>query len=298
VQQEEGLRLAREHGLRALQRAANNLATTMQEEGRLRRSYELIDESARATRGWGLSLTTRADDSESALMAWYDGDWNRLLHHADAFLASTSAEARQWEAHLVAVMSTVRVIRGGEPAPELEEVVDRGRRSGFPQLIRSALAHHGGCRYLLGDVGGATALFDELYEHTGQHMRGSAREWIYPAVLLGSFVGRDRLALIAQRLEALEPKTPWMVAANHIAASHLLNDEGKHVDACERVLEAIDTYQTIGDASSTVFARVRLARCAAKGGDFELVREQNALVRQFIAANQAVRFEEFLPPEP
>ncbi|MFN2536759.1 MAG: AAA family ATPase [Mycobacteriales bacterium] len=295
VQQEEALTLCRQRGLRAQQRAANNLATTMQEEGRLRRSYELIDESARATRGWGLSLTTRADDSESALMAWYDGDWNRLLEHADAFLAHTSAEARQWEAHLVAVMSTVRVLRGEPPAPELAEVVERGRRSGFPQLVRSALAHYGGCQYLLGDVAAATALFDELYEHTSQHMRGSAREWLYPAVLLGSFVGRDRLEKIAARLESLEPKTPWMVAANHIAASHLLNDEGKHVDACERVLAAIDTYQSIGDASSTVFARVRLSRSAARGGDIEVVREQNRLVREFIAANGAIRFEEFLP---
>jgi class 3 adenylate cyclase len=297
VQQEESLKLSREHGLRALQRSANNLAATMQEEGRLRRSYELIDESARATRGWGLSLTTRADDSESALMAWYDGDWERLLTHGEAFVASTSAEARQWEAHLVAVMATVRVLRGEPMSAELIEVVDRGRRSGFPQLVRSALAHYGGCCYLLGDTEGATNLFDELYEHTGQNMRGSAREWIYPAVLLGSFVGRDRLEKIAARLEQLEPKTPWMVAASHIAASHLLNDEGKHVDATERVEGAIEIYQTIGDASSTVFARVRLARCAAAAGADEVVREQNALVREFIAHTGAIRFEEFLPPE-
>jgi tetratricopeptide (TPR) repeat protein len=296
VQQEEALRLAREHGLRALQRAANNLATTMQEEGRLRRSYELIDESARATRGWGLSLTTRADDADSALMAWYDGDWDRLLKHAEAFLAEAPAEARQWEAHLVAVMSTVRVLRGEPPAPELAEVVERGRRSGFPQLVRSALAHYGGCRYLLGDVAGATALFDELYEHTAQHMRGSAREWLYPAVLLGSFVGRDRLQRIAARLEAMEPKTPWMVAANHIAASHLLDEEGRHADANARVEQAIEVYRSIGDASSLVFARVRLSRSAARGGNLDTVRTQNALVREFIAANGAVRFAEFLPP--
>ena len=297
VQQEEGLRLAREHNLRALQRAANNLATTMQEEGRLRRSYELIDESARATRGWGLSLTTRADDADMALMAWYDGDWDRLLKHAEAFLAETPAEARQWEAHLVAVMSTVRVLRGQPPAPELVEVVERGRRSGFPQLVRSALAHYGGCMYLLGDVAAATALFDELYEHTDQNPRGSAREWLYPAVLLGSFVGRDRLRLLAARLEELEPKTPWMVAANHIAASHLLDEEGRHADACGRVAQALEVYTGIGDASTVVFARVRLSRSAARGGFHDVVREQNALVREFIAANGARRFEEFLPPE-
>src|SRR5439155_132754 len=116
------LRLSRQHGLRALQRAANNLAATMQEEGRLRRSYELIEESARATRGWGLSLTTRADDSEIALMAWYDGQWDRLLEHTDAFLATAGAEAQQWESHLLALAGIVRVLQG-EPVPkELDEV--------------------------------------------------------------------------------------------------------------------------------------------------------------------------------
>ncbi|MCW2545058.1 MAG: Adenylate/guanylate cyclase, partial [Frankiales bacterium] len=188
-------------------------------------------------------------------------------------------------------------LRGDTLPPELADVVGRGRRSGFPQMVRSALAHYGGCTFLEGDVAGARELFDELYEHTGQHMRGSAREWIYPAVLLGSFVGADRLEKIAARLDALDPKTPWMTAASHIAASHLLNEEGKHVDAIEQVQDAIEIYQGIGDASTTVFARVRLSRCAAKAGAVEIVREQNALVRKFIAANGAVRFEEFLPLE-
>jgi hypothetical protein len=191
----------------------------------------------------------------------------------------------------------VRVLRGEPTPPELAEVVERGRRSGFPALVRSALAHYGGCCYLDGQVEEATSLFDELYEHTSQNMRGSAREWLYPAVLLGSFVGRSRLQRMAARLEALEPKTPWMVGAGHIAASHLLNDEGRHAEAADRVRRAIETYQAIGDASSTVFARVRLSRCAAAAGDLPTVREQNAQVRAFVAASGAVRFEDFLPPE-
>jgi class 3 adenylate cyclase/tetratricopeptide (TPR) repeat protein len=297
VQQEAALELCRTKGLRALQRAANNLAATMQEEGRLRRSYELIEESAHAARGWGLSLTTRDDHSEMALMAWYDGDWNQMLEHTELFLKETGPEAQQWESHLIAVASIVRVLRD-EPMPEdLEELVQRCRHSGFPILIRSALAHLGGCRYLLGDLSGATKLFDELYEHTGRELRGNAREWLYPAVLLGSFVGRDRLLRIKNRLEALEPKTPWVVAATGIANSHLLNDEGRHVEAMRAVEAAVETYQRIGDQSSTVFARIRLARCAAKAGDLSVVRTQNALVRAFIERTGAVRFEEFLPAE-
>ncbi len=297
TQQEEALRLSRKHNLRALQRAANNLGATMQEEGRLRRSYELIDESAHATRGWGLSLTTRADHSEVALMAWYDGDWARLLEHTELFLADAGPEARQWESHLIAVASTVRVLRG-EPTPTaLQEVVERGRRSGFPALVRSALAHLGGCRFLEGRTDEAAALFDELYEHTGQNIHGGGREWLYPSVLLGSFVGSGRLQKITARLEALEPKTPWVVGAIHIACSNLLNEDGRHAEAIDRAEQALATYQTIGDLSSTIFARIRLARCAASGGELALLREQNALVRAFIATSGAIRFEEFLPAE-
>jgi hypothetical protein len=116
-------------------------------------------------------------------------------------------------------------------------------------------------------------------------------------VLLGSFVGRDRLELIAARLEVLHPKTPWMSAAQHIAASYLLNDEGKHIDAVERVQEAVEIYAGIGDASTMVFARMRLARCADLADEVELLHEQTALAREFIARNGAFRFEDYLPAD-
>ena len=297
VLQEQALELCRAKGLRGLQRAANNLAATMQEEGRLRRSYELIEESSAASRGWGLSFTTRADHSETALMAWYDGDWLRMLDATDQFLAEVGTEARKWESHLLSMACVVRVMQG-QPMPiDLDELVAQCRDSGFPSLLRSALAHQGGVRFLLGDLDGATAAFEELYEHTTMIIRGASREWLYPAVLLGSFVGRPQLTRMKDRLEALEPKTPWLTAATDIAASHLLNDEGKHLDALERVRSAVDTYQAIGDHSSVLFARIRLTRCAAAAGELVLQREQSALVRQFTGRVGAVLLEQFLPPD-
>lgn len=295
LQQEEALQLCRQHNLRALQRAANNLAATMQEEGRLRRSYELIEESAQATRGWGLSLTTRADDAEVALMAWYDGDWDRLLEHTATFLAGAGEEARQWETHLIALNCIIHALRREEVPPELEAVLDRARGSGFPSLVRSSLVLLGCARFLEGKVGESTRLFDELMVQTASSARGNVREWSYGAVLLASLLGGGRVQTIRTRLQALEPKTPWTVAASAVASSFLAGAEGKHHDALDHALEAVALYETIGDASTAALARIRLAHAAAATGDQVRVERESDLVRAFVARNKAVVLLDHLP---
>ncbi len=297
AQQEEALRLCRQHGLRAHQRAANNLAATMQEEGRLRRSYELIEESARATRGWGLSLTTRADESESALMACYDGDWDRLMAHTEAFLSQAGEEARQWESHLIALACIVHALRA-EPVPdELVSVLERARTSGFPALVRSALVLLGCVRYLDGRTEAAETLFDELLQDTEVSPRGNVREWAYPAVLLAATLGGGRLEKIAGLLERLTPKTPWIDAAEHVASSFLATAEGKHLDAMGHAADAVAVYERVGDLTTTLFARVRLARAAAAAGELAVTREQRALALEFINRNRAVVVLGYLPPD-
>jgi tetratricopeptide (TPR) repeat protein len=298
VQQEEALRLSRQHGLRALQRAANNLAATMQEEGRLRRSYELIEESARAARGWGLSLTTRADDSESALMAWYDGDWDRLLHHTEAFLDAAGEEAQIWETHLIALNCVVHSLRG-EPIPSrLEAVLDRARRSSYPAILRSALVMLGSTRYVEGRVEEAQALFDELLGHTEHNLRGNVREWSYSAVLLASYLGRDRLDTISDRLAALRPKTPWIVAAHQVALSFQAEQDDRPREAWVHAAEALALYERIGDASTTAFARIRLVRALAAAGEVERARQEASLVEEFAKRNRVVAFQAYLPDLP
>jgi class 3 adenylate cyclase len=297
VQQEEALRLSRQHNLRALQRAANNLAATMQEEGRLRRSYELIEESARATRGWGLSLTTRADDSEIALMAWYDGDWDRLLRHTDAFLASAGEEAQQWETHLVALASVVHTMRRESIPRHLEVVLERSRRTAFPAIVRSSLVLLGAARLLEGRVEEAETLFDELIQNAQENLRGNVREWASSAVMLSSFLGGGRLELIRERFATLEPKTPWVVAADQMALSLLASADGKHHDAMEHAVEAVALYERIGDSSTVTWARARLARSAWASGDLVRAREQSALIREFVERTGAERFLDYLPPE-
>jgi class 3 adenylate cyclase len=298
VQQEEALRLSRQHNLRALQRAANNLAATMQEEGRLRRSYELIEESARATRGWGLSLTTRADDSEIALMAWYDADWDKLLEHTESFLASSAEEAQQWETHLVALASVVHTMRR-EPIPEhLEAVLERSRRTAFPAIVRSSLVLLGSARFLDGRLEEAEQLYDELMKNLEQNLRGNVREWASSAVFLSAFLGGDRLTALRERFATLKPKTPWVVAADQMAQSLLATAEGKHLDSLEHASEAVALYDRIGDASTVAWARARMARAAFAAGDLVRCREQSQLVRAFVEKTGAVRFLDFLPQLP
>jgi class 3 adenylate cyclase/tetratricopeptide (TPR) repeat protein len=297
VQQEEALRLARQHNLRALQRAANNLAATMQEEGRLRRSYELIEESARAARGWGLSLTTRADDSEIALMAWYDADWDRLVSHTEAFLATAGEEAQQWETHLVALASVVHTMRR-QPIPEhLERVLERSRHTAFPAIVRSSLVLLGAARLLEGRVEEAEAMFEELIRNCQGNLRGNVREWASSAVMLSSFLGGGRLEQIRDVFATLEPKTPWIVAADHMALSLLASADGKHHDATEHAIEAVTLYERIGDASTVTWARIRLARAAFAAGDLVRSREQSDLVRAFVAKSGATRFLDYLPDQ-
>lgn len=295
LQQEEALQLSRDHGLRALQRAANNLAATMQEEGRLRRSYELIDESSKAARAWGLSLTTRADDAERALMSWYDGDWNALLAHTEAFLENVSEEAQQWESHLIALACVVHALRGEEIPERLVCVVERARASGFPSLVRSAQVMLGCARFLEGRTEEATVLFDELASHPQDNTRGSVREWGYGAALLASFLGGDRLDRVSTMLAALSPKTPWALAAEHAAASFAASAEGKHQDAFDHAAEALASYERVGDLSTASFARVRLARAAAAVGELGVLAEQAAQIREFVAATGAKRFTSYLP---
>lgn len=297
VQQEEALRLSREHGLRALQRAANNLAATMQEEGLLRRSYELIDESSKAARGWGLSLTTRADDAERALMAWYDGDWDALLAHTEAFLEHVSEEALQWESHLIALACIVQALRGEEVPERLVHVVELARTSGFPSLVRSAHVMLGCVRFLEGCTADAEALLDDLLADTWGNTRGNVREWGYSAVLLASFLGGGRLEAVREILASMAPKSPWVRAAETIAASFSASEEGKHQDAFEHAAEALAAYERVGDLSTAAFARLRVAQAAAAVGELGVAAEQTALVKEFVVRTGATRLLLHLPPE-
>ena len=132
--QEAALELARREQLAALPRVANNLATTLQEEGELRRSYALMDEAATSDSSAGAGMHSFQAEPEAALRACNDGDWDLALSLADGFLDVANGKAGPWEAQLRGLRTMLRLLRG-EPAealmPSLEAAIDQARASGF-----------------------------------------------------------------------------------------------------------------------------------------------------------------------
>jgi hypothetical protein len=97
-------------------------------------------------------------------------------------------------------------------------------------------------------------------------------------------------------LAAQSPKTPWSAAAEHAAASFGASELGKHQDAFDHALEALTTYERVGDLSTAAFARVRLARAAHAVDELTIATEQAQRVRAFAERNGATRFLDYLPP--
>jgi hypothetical protein len=187
----------------------------------------------------------------------------------------------------------------GLPVPEhLEAVLERSRRTAFPAIVRSSLVLLGAARYLDGQVEEAQELFDELLRNAEQNLRGNVREWASSAVMLAAFLGGGRLEAIRARFAMLEPRTPWVVAADEMALSFLASAEDKHHDAMEHAAEAVTLYERIGDASTVNWSRIRLVRTAFAAGDLVRSREQRALLEEFCERTGAVRFLDYLPEDP
>jgi hypothetical protein len=113
--------------------------------------------------------------------------------------------------------------------------------------------------------------------------------------MLSSFLGGGRLEQVRELFSAIEPKTPWVVAADAMALSLLASADGKHHDSMEHAAEAVALYERIGDASTVIWARARLARAAFASGDLVRSREQSKLIREFVERSGAVRFLDYLP---
>ena len=133
--QEQALTLARRGHLAALPRVANNLATTLQEEGELRRSYALMDEAVTAaTPDGGAGLHSFQAEPEAALRACNEGDWELALSLADGFLDQTPGRSGPWEAQLRGLRAWLRLLQG-QPAAAVLTGLEAASRSGPGQRL-------------------------------------------------------------------------------------------------------------------------------------------------------------------
>jgi predicted ATPase/class 3 adenylate cyclase len=297
--QEAAVDLARRHRLRALHRAANNLAVALQEEGELRRSFALIDESEEVGRNAGLSLTTKFSHPDIAMRAFFAGDWTDALRVSGRWLDSLSDTPHPWEIHLRALCAWLRLLRGARAEavePDLQRSLELAQRGTFPQLQRPALGYAALCRLLTGDVPGAAELHEQLDASWRHEPATASREWVQAAVWaaggLDDAAGGRRLAQVVDRLAALPRQTRWVRAALASGRSRLATGTA---DAGRLAAEAARTYDEIGDLSSAALAAAEAARGYAEAGRPDDAAPWEEMAREFCRRNDAVRVLATLP---
>jgi class 3 adenylate cyclase/predicted ATPase len=274
--QESALELARREQLAALPRVANNLATTLQEEGELRRSYALMDEAITASDsgggGGGAGMHSFQAEPEAALRAYNEGDWDLSLSLADGFLDQAQARFGSWEAQLRGLRTWLRLLRGETSTPlltSLEAAIDQARASGFPQIIRPVLAIAGRCAALEGDTERAAASYEELSTHFPGVEETPSREWLPAAVAVACYldeVGGDpatapRSSTLQGLLLDAGHQTRWVKAALASLRSARSRAQGDPETALRAAEEAVALYGEIGDETERGLAVAHAAAC-------------------------------------
>ncbi len=275
--QEAALGLARREQLAALPRVANNLATTLQEEGELRRSYALMDEAVTAAdSGGGAGMHSFQAEPEAALRAYNEGDWGLALSLADGFLDVAQGHSGPWDAQLRGLRTWLRLLRG-EPAaaliPSLDAAIDQARTSGFPQIVRPVLAIAARCAALEEDPTRAAALYDELWSHYPGGDETPSREWLPAAVAVARYL--DAVAQadgataakpgrgdeLQTRLRAAAHQTRWVQAALASLESSSARLRPEPARALAAAEEAVALYGDIGDETERGLAVAVAAEC-------------------------------------
>jgi tetratricopeptide (TPR) repeat protein len=274
--QETALELARRERLAALPRVANNLATTLQEEGELRRSYALMDEAATASDseggGGGAGMHSFQAEPEAALRAYNEGDWDLSLSLALGFLDHAQDRLGPWEAHLRGLRTWLRLLRGEDShvlMPSLEAAIDQARASGFPQIVRPVLAIAGRCAAMEGESARASAFYDELRRHFPGADETPSREWLPAAVAVAcqldergsDAVDSARADDLQARLLSAGHQTRWVKAAlASLRAAHARR-QGDPTAALLAAEEAVALYGEIGDETERGLAVAYAATC-------------------------------------
>jgi class 3 adenylate cyclase/tetratricopeptide (TPR) repeat protein len=279
--------------LRALRRGLTNLATALQEEGDLRRSYALLDEMRDVGRSAGLGLAT--DFSDASMRAYFAGDWAAALGAADEFFGSAGAGSEPWEAQLRALCAWIRVLRGEDPGDDVELALRLAAEAGFTPIRRPALAHGALARGLQERTGEAAAMLDELATEWQGDSSVASRDWIGAAVWAATLVGAAQLSLLSGWLVALPRQTLWVQAAAASARGGLLTIEGRHTDAALAYQEAAGHYDRIGNATDSALSAAAAARCCVAAGSAGAAASLIASAADFARRNRAPRLVDGLP---
>ncbi|MDP9240902.1 MAG: adenylyl cyclase, partial [Actinomycetota bacterium] len=279
--------------LRALRRGLINLATALQEEGDLRRSYALLDEMRQVGRSAGLGLAT--DFSDASMRAYFAGDWAGALAAADEFFGSVGAGSEPWEAQLRALCAWLRVLRREDPGDDVESALRLAAEAGFTPIRRAALAHGALARGLQGRIDEAAAMLGELATEWQGDSSVASRDWIGAAVSAANMVGSTHLRPLHAWLVDLPRQTTWVQAAIALARAGLLTHQGDPAAAGLAYAEAAGHYNRIGDATDAALSAVAAARCFVAAGAEQDAKPWLAAAAAFAASNSAPGLVEGLP---
>jgi hypothetical protein len=285
TQLEEAVDLCRKEQLRALRRAAFNLAVALQEEGEIARSYALVDESAAQVIG-DASATT-LDFSDECMRAYFAGNWALTLSSAEEYLAKADPESAAWEVLMLRVIcGWLRVLAGAEPNADLNECLVLARRGGFRLQVAVVLAHGALWLALAGDLKGAE-VFLHLLEEEEYDEAFVSRDWLPPAAHAACLVSKDRSVWLRGVLSSFPRPTLWIHAALRTIDGGIAAHDGDHVAAAQHFTEAVSVYDRMGNVTDATLAATWAARAWHAAGDPASAAEFDRRVEEFAERNNA-----------
>ncbi|MFB9318459.1 adenylate/guanylate cyclase domain-containing protein [Cryptosporangium minutisporangium] len=273
--------------LRSLRRASENLASALQEEGEIARSFALLDEAAATT----LAYRGKPHPGHTPMRAYFDGDWDATLASADAAFTGDETLDAEW-AHLRTLAAWLRALRGEDTGFNPELIVVTAARHGTRLALANALAHGALYRAVTGASEQATVALRRLEaEHAAEPL--APREWLaaaaHAAVLTGVRCGaraEESAGWLKGVLDAAPRETLWVRAARSVVNGGLAAHGGDHGTAALHHAVAASVYERMGDATDAALATAWSLR-AARAGEVAPVPELTTRLTTFGLRNRA-----------
>ena len=243
------------HRLLACRRATQNLSFALREEGDWPGSQRLLTEHVAEVPG-GHNLIT--DYSEEAMIAYFGGDWTRLVEAVDAYLANRPFT--EWDVQVQGLRVWIGVLREEDVEPGMTNLLAIAERSGFHRIRWGALAHAALCHAVRQRSDQAHELLTELAR---QWRAGSAilsGEWLPAAAHAAALAGPASATVIAELISTTPHRTIWVDAAERTITGALAAADKDDERAARQHLAAAELYQGIPTVTDRIIALAAAAR--------------------------------------